>query len=37
MMIPGSSQGTRVMGTVFVVEIAWSMVTADWKSTMPCC
>ena len=30
MMMPGSSQGTRTMGSVSVVEMACSMVTILW-------
>ena len=30
MMIPGSFHGTRTNGTVSVIEIACSIVTATW-------
>src|SRR5439155_9116746 len=33
----GSFQGTRASGMTGVVEIAWSIVTAVWQSTTPCC
>ena len=32
-----SFQGARASGVTAVVEIACSIETAAWKSTMPCC
>ena len=36
-MIAASFHGTRQSGTTFVVEIACIIVSADGKSTGPCC